>query len=172
MFGGKILMTRKQLRILYEVNELYDYVLRNTNDLLRTHGIDFKDVKGYNELTDKNKAVYETFIIKFFNMWGLSQRKQIMPEAVHWVEDTEYLVKENLGENIFTVAGGEVYSIDKEGNKKLHTKWENEKYKNDPKITGNHECYLRFEYTSGITDDNGDERIEWLHVVNNGMEWY
>ena len=39
-------MNRFQLEKLYEVNGLKDYKLKTTDDLLKTHGIDFKEVAG------------------------------------------------------------------------------------------------------------------------------
>lgn len=45
---GVILMNRRQLENLYKVNGLEDFRLRNTDDLLKVHGINYKGVAGYN----------------------------------------------------------------------------------------------------------------------------
>ena len=58
-------MNRFQLEKLYEVNGLKDYKLKTTDDLLKTHGLDFKEVAGYTRLDDLNKLLYEKFIVNF-----------------------------------------------------------------------------------------------------------
>jgi hypothetical protein len=50
-------MERFQVENLYKVNGLDDYRLRNTSDLLKVHGIDYRAIRGYDGLDDINKAV-------------------------------------------------------------------------------------------------------------------
>jgi len=71
-------MNRFQLEKLYEVNGLKDYKLKTTDDLLKTHGIDFKEVDGYTRLDDLNKLLYEKFIVNFLNGLGLDSRMALM----------------------------------------------------------------------------------------------
>lgn len=157
-------MNRNQLENLYEVNGLKDFRLRNTEDLLKVHGIDYKDVDGYNRLDDLNRAIYEKFIINFFNGFGLEYR-DIVPKGIYWVEDIDLLVKENPTDEYFTVAGGKVLAIDKNGIKTIHKNWLHDDYKGLEVIEGDPINYLRIEY-----EHQG--KAEWLHIIKEGKEWY
>jgi hypothetical protein len=129
------------------------------------HGIDFKDVDGYSQLDDLNRAIYAKFIINIFNGWGLESRATLIPKGIYWVEDSNYLIKENPENDYFNVVGGVVYTIDRNGNKTMLRKWEDEDYKHLDRIIAKPKTYLRFEY-----EHQG--RKEWLHVTNEGKEWY
>jgi len=76
-------MNRKQIENLYMVNGLKDYKLKNTDNLLNIHGIDFKEVNGYDTLDDTNKTIFKRFIINFFNAWGLVDRTFIIPKGIY-----------------------------------------------------------------------------------------
>lgn len=158
-------MNINQLENFYKVNGLTGFKLRNTVDLLRVHGIDFKAVDGYEQLDDLNRAIYEKFILNIFNAWGLDSRTSLIPKGIYWVEDSDYLIKENPKNDYFTVVGGIVYSVDGEGNKALLHKWEDEDYKYLERTIEKSKAYLRFEY-----EHQG--RSEWLHVIKEGKEWY
>lgn len=158
-------MDRKQIENLYEINGLNDYQLKNTEDLLKTHGIDFKAVSGYNRLDDLNRQVYEKFIVNIFNAFGLESRSTLIPKGIYYVEYIEYLVKENPEDDYFTVAGGIIYNIDRNGFKSVHHRWIDEDYKHLKIRESESEKYLRFEY-----EHHG--RNEWLHVTKEGTEWY
>ena len=164
-------MTRSQLENLYKVNGLTDYRLETTEDLLRVHGIDYKAVKGYAGLDDLNRAIYEKFIVNIFNGFGLDSRAELMPKGIYWVEDSDYLAKESPEQDYYNVAGGIVYSIDRDGNKTVLREWEDEEYKHLERTVESPSSYLRFEYQHGTKDD-GEQRNEWLHVIKEGKEWY
>jgi|GEM_PF-467954 len=156
-------MTRNQLEKRYEINGLTDYKLRSTEDLLKVHGIDFREVAGYSSLDDINRAIYEKFIVNIFNAWGLDSRLILIPKGIYFVEDTEYLVKVPE-DDYYTVAGQTIYTIDRSGNKQLLHRWEDDEYKHLMKTAGKPKHYLRFEYQHG-TDSEGNPRNEWLHVI-------
>lgn len=164
-------MNRFQIEKLYEVNGLEDYKLRNTEDLLKCHGVDFKAVDGYNRLDDLNRAIYEKFIINFFNGLGLESRASLVPKAIYFVEETQCLVKENPEDDYYIVAGGAVMAIDRSGLKSVLRTWEDEDYKHLEVKESEASQYLRFEYEHGFYDD-GTPRKEWLHVIKEGKEWY
>lgn len=164
-------MTRKQLEKLYEVNGLTDYRLRSTEDLLRVHGIDYTEVAGYENLDDLNRAIYERFIINFFNMQGLDKRMILIPKGIFFVEEKEYIVKVNPEDDYYNLSSYTIHTIDRNGNKILLRKWEDEEYKHLEKIAEKPKQYLRFEYQHG-TDAEGNPRSEWLHVIKEGREWY
>ena len=157
-------MNRLQLEKLYEVNGLKDYRLKTTDDLLKTHGIDFKAVEGYTRLDDLNKFLYEKFIVNFLNGLGLDSRMALIPKGIFFVEDFDYVVKENPEDDYFTVAGGLVMAIDKNGLKTVHRSWKDDDYTHLEMIQGKTKTYLRFEYEH-------NEREEWLHVTDPKI-WY
>lgn len=163
-------MNRFQLEKLYEVNGLKDYKLKIADDLLRTHGINFKAVEGYTRLDDLNKILYEKFIVNLFNGLGLDSRMTMIPKGIYFVEDFDYLVKENPDDEYWQVAGGLVLAIDKNGLKTVHRSWQDEDYKTlveefpESMIEGKAKTYLRFEYEH-------NEREEWLHVIDS-KTWY
>jgi len=156
-------MNRFQLEKLYEVNGLKDYKLKTTDDLLKTHGINFKEVAGYTRLDDLNKLLYEKFIVNLFNGLGLDSRMTIIPKGIYFVEDFDYAVK-NPGEDYLTVAGGLVMAIDKIGLKTVHRSWKDDDYTHLEMIQGKTKTYLGLEYEH-------NEREEWLHVTD-PKTWY
>jgi len=157
-------MNRSQLEKLYEVNGLKDYSLKTADDLLRTHGINFKAVEGYTRLDDVNKLLYEKFIINLFNGLGLDSRMTMVPKGIYYVEDFDYLVKENPEDDYFNVAGGLVMAIDKNGLKTVHRSWKDDDYTHLEMTKGKPKTYLRFEYEH-------NDREEWLHVID-PKTWY
>ncbi|OCZ50866.1 hypothetical protein [Dehalobacter sp. TeCB1] len=152
-------MNVSQLKKIYEVNDLKDYELRNTEDLLKVHGIDFRDMAGYNRLDDLNKQLYSKFIVNFFNQQGLKSRISLIPKGIYFVEEIEYLIKEDPEDESWLIVGGLIKSIDKNGLKSVLHEWKNEDYnhmvftENKPKI------YLRFEYLHRGRD-------EWIRVIS------
>ena len=157
-------MDRSQFENLYKVNGLKDYKLKTTDDLLRTHGINFKAVDGYTRLDDVNKLLYEKFIVNLFNGFGLDSRMTMIPKGIYFVEDFDYVVKENPEDDYFNVAGGLVMAIDKNGLKTVHRSWRDEDHTDLEAIKSITKTYLRFEY-----EHDGHE--EWLHVTD-PKTWY
>ena len=163
-------MERFQLEKLYEVNGLKDYRLKTPVDLIKTHGIDYIEVNGFNRLTDENKLLFGKFIVNFFNGLGLDSRITMIPKGIYYVEDFDYLVKENPDDEYWQVSGGLVLAIDKNGLKTVHRSWQDDDYKTlveefpESTIEGKHKTYLRFEY-----EHHGRE--EWLHVID-PKTWY
>jgi len=88
-------MNRSQVENLYKVNGLYDYKLKSTEDLLKVHGVDFQEVNGYKRLDDLDKQLYKKFIVNIFNGLGLESRATLVPKGIYFVEDIDYLAKEN-----------------------------------------------------------------------------
>lgn len=153
-----------QIENLYRVNGLDDFKLRNTEDLLRTHGIDFKAVAGYKRLDDINRRLYEKFIVNIFNAFGIESRATLVPKGIYFVEDIDYLGKEDSQNDYYTVIGGIVYSIDRNGLRHVLHQWKDEDYQNLEVIEHESKKYLRFEY-----EHQG--RNEWLHVTDE-RSWY
>lgn len=165
MDKGVLKMNRFQIENLYKVNGINDYELRNTDDLLRVHGIDFKAVDGYNMLDDFNRDIYRKFVINIYNAWGLESRSTLIPKGIYYVEQVKYLGKENINDDYFVVTSGVVMAIDRSSLKTVLHKWEDEDYKHLEVEEIEIKNYLRFEY-----EHQGCS--EWLHVIKRGNEWY
>lgn len=148
----------------YMDNGLNDYRLKNIEDISNVHGVNVRDIKGYDALDDLNKALYEKFIVNFYNAFGLDSRATIIPKGIYFVEDTRLVVKESPNDEFFTEAGFIVKSIDKYGKKRILHKYIHGDYKNleikDWKPTE----YLRVEYKH-------QGRNEWLHIKSE-TQWY
>lgn len=163
-------MNRFQLEKLYEVNGLKDYKLKTPEDLLKTHGIDYQEVDGYSGLDELNKKLYEQFIVNYFNGQGLESRATMIPKGIYFVEDVDVLAKENPEDDYYTVIGGRVVVIDRNGMRTVHRTWQDEDYAHlveefpEAITEGKPKQYLRFEYEH-------QDRKEWQHVIS-PTQWY
>lgn len=153
-----------QIKNLYKVNGITDYKLKSTGDLLRMHDIDFKSVTGYKGLDDINRSLYEKFIVNIFNANGLESRTTLIPTGIYYVEDIEYLSKENPSDDYYVTIGGFVKSIDRNGVETILHSWNDEDYKHLAVTQTKRKKYLRFEYKH-------KGRKTWQHVIDE-KSWY
>lgn len=154
-----------QIENIYKSNGLKDFKLRNIDDLLKVHGVDYKNVNGYNRLDDLNRTFYEKFIIKFFNANFLEVRSSIIPISINFVEETLHLGKENINDDDFVPLGATVTAICRNGLKLVIHTWRDKEYKHLDILENEISTYLRFEYKI-------NDKREWLHVIKKGEEWY
>lgn len=160
-------MNRFQLENIYKANGLTDYQLKTTDDLLKVHGVDYKTVTGYKKLDDLNKRLYEKFIVNFYNAFGLDTRLALIPKAIYFAEEITYATRQQDEDGeYFLVIGGELWEIDKTGNKRCISTWIDDDYKGSNKDKTGTKTYLRFEY-----EREGRDGDEWLHVTGE-KEWY
>lgn len=154
-----------EIENLYKINAINDYQLRNTDDLLKVHSINFKKVDGYNELDDSNKKIYEKFIVNFFNGLGLDSRSEVVPKGIYWVKNMQHRLKEDPE----IISGEVILVIKKDGLMKIHRVWMDKDYTECETIEleSDTSVYLRFEYEYGIRGD-GTPRKEWLRVTKEG----
>ena len=157
-------MTGSELQYIYQANGLTDYQLRDEHDLLFTHGVNVKKLPGYSQLDEANAKLYVAFIVNFFNAQGLDSRATLVPTGIHYVEDIELLAKEDPTDEYFTIVGGIVKIINKDGTQTLHDEWRGEAYEDLEAIQDKPKRYLRFEYEHY-------ERPGWLHVIG-AHQWY
>jgi hypothetical protein len=163
-------MNRFQIENIYRANGLdHNYKLRNTEDLLKCHGVNFK-VEGYDQLNEEHKELYKKFIVNIFNAWGLEHRAQLIPLGIYWVRDIEFLTKTDPDDDVYTIVGGMVTVINNDGTERLLREWQDNDYKCYTLIKDEPRYYLRFEYQDGFRD-NGEPRKEWLHVTKEDS-WY
>jgi len=83
-------MKRNELEKIYQRQGCRDYHLRDAQDLLTVHRVDFTTVKGYTELTDENKVLYCAFIVNYWNAYGLDTRMTMISKGIYFVEDQEF----------------------------------------------------------------------------------
>lgn len=157
-------MDRKQVENVYLANGITDFKLRNTEDLLKIHGIDYMKVNGYDSLDELNQRLYKKAIINLMNACGLENRALFNPTGIYFVEDYDLVAKETLDQDYYNVCGGRVWQIDKSGQKKLLHRWTDRKYKDLKAEKSQPQRYLRIEYKEG-------KRKSWLHITNEDT-WY
>jgi len=157
-------MTGSQLQHIYEANGLTDYRLKTADDLLFTHGVSVKKLLGYSQLDEANAKLYVAFVVNFFNAQGMDSRVTLVPTGIHYVEDVDLIAKEDPDDEYFTVVGGIVKVINKDGSQTLHHEWRGTGYEELETIEDKPKRYLRFEYEH-------EGRPEWLHVIDE-RQWY
>lgn len=160
---GKCLK-KSVLEKLYEINGLIDYRLKTLDDLLKVHDIDYREVDGYNRLDDLNRKLYEKFIVNFYNAQGLDSRAALNPLGIYYVEDYEYIARENPEDDFYVTTESFVMVIDRNGLKTVHEHFKDEKYSNLESIRVKSKFYLRFEYEHYGTKT-------WQHVIDEHT-WY
>lgn len=143
-----------------------DFQLKNVEQLKSIHNIDFKKTAGYETLSEESKLVYRNFIVRFFNAWGLGTRSKIVPYSIHntlertyYTEVEQYIGSVNLGTEhiVIDCEGKELFTI--------YSRYDAKKSSYPNQIVKKEDTFLRFDY-----ERNGVR--EWLHVINNGFEWY
>lgn len=82
-----------------EVSALYkalrpDYQLRNWEDILAIHNFDIRKTKGYSDLTQEQKDLFESYVCEHMNGVGLNTKITMFPVSVHFVREYAYCEKE------------------------------------------------------------------------------
>lgn len=162
-------MRVNQIIQFYKNRGLNNYKLQNIEDILIVHGVNVLETKGYENLTEKNKVLFKSFIVNFLNAWGLEARSTIFPTSINYVLDVEYLGKENEKDDYYVVLGNDVIIMGVVEGDFLCTgehlkNYKSEDYKHLECIETNKKYYLRFDYE--IYD-----KADWQHVIK-PAEWY
>lgn len=155
-------MEYNQLENIYISNGLNDFLLKDTDDLIKIHGINYK-IKGYENLDKLNKSIYKGFLINFFNTFGLELRSKIVPLKIFYARDTSYCAKTVDDENCYVTVKRIIEPMG------INSTLKSIEYNNcDCEYVGSlekeEEYYLRFEYL--IDNEN-----EWLHIKSE-KSWY
>lgn len=157
-------MNREMNEIIkeYQYNGLTGNQITCIDDIINIHEVSVLQVQGYKYLNETDQNLYKEFIINFFNAWGLQPRDTIKPLAINFVEDKEYLVKEE--EDCYKCVLREVFAIYKDGRHRLLHSDELEKDNDKPICYVERHKYLRVEFELQGTK-------EWRHVMS-PTEWY
>lgn len=75
----------------YEVLGLKELKVEDIGDIEKIYNIYPLQVVGYEELTADQQEEYKTFIINFYNGWGLEAREDIKPLSIKHIKDEDYL---------------------------------------------------------------------------------
>jgi len=161
-------MSRQEIERNYEQSDCRDYHLRSSDNLLAIYHINFAGVKGYGELTEDNKTLYQAFIVNYWNAFGLDTRMTMQPIAINFVEDQEFnfeYIDSYDSTPMCATAKRVIQVLTAQGKKKPLHKFINKDFiKKGPLVASTPKKYLRFEYKI-----NGCN--EWMHVLG-AKEWY
>lgn len=168
-----------QLEQLYEQKGLTNYKLINTNDLLELHGINYSNVKGYENLNDINKKLYENAVINIINNFGLEARNKLILTGINFVEEVEFSIEltpteyEVIFHSKFSerdngylkwVVETDIWIIGKNGKRIKHRAWcyrdKNFDHLNYRKTECYRKRYLRIDYKKF------GKHKEWLHIIS------
>ncbi|WP_028830171.1 hypothetical protein [Proteocatella sphenisci] len=172
-------MKRDNIIKLFETNNLVDYQLENEKDLVKVFGVDTKQIEGYSTLSDRDKIIFNDFIVSFYNMHGIDAKLCITPESIYFVEEFESAIKDpEEFKSIITDSEEDFYTLPYEYKVTALDKNEQPiKILYHTKIDEHDGCevvstevkhYLRFTYIYKYEENT---KREWLHIMN-GREWY
>lgn len=146
-----------------------DYRLRNITDLKVVFGHDVRLLKGYSDLTDEQRQLFDAFICNYYNGVGMELKCGFVPKSIHYVEKMNYCVSrpaDEWNETPYKEVCAEVYNILLPNGKKRRFKTHNFYPEILPEywIASGTEEFLRFDYKYG-------KRMVWLHVIRPDR-WY
>ncbi len=152
------------IKNIYLSNGIPDFKLTNHTDLLNVHSIDIKNTPGYSNLSTEHRTLFDSFIINFYNAWGLEARDRLIPISVNFILDEEYLGKREASDDCYIPLGGKLTTIYDGGKTKVIRCWKDKVYCHLPSICTEQQSYLRFEYKNGKSKS-------WQHVIS-ATKWY
>lgn len=153
-----------QIKTIYQANGLRDFKVLKPEDITVVHGRKISEISGYSTLTQDHKALFEEFIINFYNAQGLECRAELFPLSINYVLQEEFLGKHESWEDCYVPVGGRITAIFRDGGKKVISNWMDKKYRNVQHEYTETQNYLRFEYR------NRNHR-KWQHVLT-ATQWY
>jgi hypothetical protein len=163
----KTIHNRREMEKVYVQNDCPDCHLRSTEDLKNIHEVDYASVKGYDTLTKENKALFQAFIVNYWNAYGLDTRMTMSPICIYFVEDQEFncYYNDSDGEKMCATAKRVIKAVTASETKKTLHKYVDLKYIDEKPLEPSAvKRYLRFEYKT-----NGSK--EWMHVESD-KQWY
>lgn len=147
------------------------FKLRDLRDLQYIHDVYYDEIIGIETLRAEDKEAFKTFLVEFFNSYGLKARSKIKPVSVYRVIEKLLWIKHHQ-EDGYILLSEEYIALDSFGEEKLML------YKSEDETDSNyeyrklmcetrmeHKLYLRFDYTI-------DDYPQWVHILGNGYEFY
>lgn len=153
----------------FEAFGLSDYRLRSVADLKVVFGYDVRLLKGYSDLTDEQRQLFEAFICTYFNSVGMNLKCGFVPKSIHFVEKITYCVSRSADEwheEPYKEVCAGIFNIILPNGKKKKLKSHIFYPEIPPEewIYSAREEFLRFDYKDG-------KRMDWLHVIEPDR-WY
>lgn len=153
-----------------EINGEQNFYLRNLDDLLYVHEVDFKLIEGIETLTDVNRETFRIFLMNFYNAWGLTAKSTLVPLRIQLVLERWHcvdIIRKGEEDTVRVCIKEEHIVLDKRGKKlaKIREVIKEEYLSLMDQATKYDDIYLRFDYKQG-------DREEWVHVIEGGREWY
>lgn len=84
-------MDKLKLEKLYEEEKLYDYRLKNIEELCRIHDIKLNQIEGYTKLTERDKQTFTEFLVNYYNTHEIERRNIISLRVFRALEE-EYVI--------------------------------------------------------------------------------
>ena len=123
-----------------------------------------KKIKGYENLTNENKAIFNNFILKYLNQLSMRTKKTFKPIQINYVEETDFVSDDPDDSECELFSKIVIKAIYKDGKKKVIHQFGNQYKGLEIKRTSSSK-YLRFEFK-----EHG--RKVWLHIIDQGNQWY
>ena len=148
-------MEKVQIEKIYEALGIKSSRLKSLEELEK-YGIKVKEIKGYNNLTEENK--------NYFNQLGMRTKKAFKPVQINYVEETDFISDDPDDAECELFSKIVIKAIYQDGKKKVIHQFGNQYKGLKIKRKSNSE-YLRFEFK-----EHGSK--VWLHIIDQGNQWY
>lgn len=101
--------TYQNIQRRYDANNV-PYQMESEDDITKVFGLRFNRIEGFSELSEDDKEIFKSGVIKFLNGFGLGNRVPYIPTKV-WKEGSEFrfLTLEGRYRQQFMNTKGEVY---------------------------------------------------------------
>lgn len=152
----------------YEARGLDNFKLSSLEDIKEIYGFNIPMIKGYEDLSEEKKKLFNKFIVNFFNAHGMDRRSTLEPLQVNYVQHTEYSRPsanvDDDGTAIHELVITEIKRLTPSGKYTRYLKHTFCKNASIAGCKGYTTCFLRIDYKWG-------KRKEWLHILSPD-QWY
>ncbi len=156
-------MEKVQIEKIYEALGIKSSRLKSLEELEK-YGIKVKEIKGYNNLTEENKIIFNNFILNYFNQLGMRTKLAFEAVQVNYVEEIDSISKDPDDPECELFSKIVIKAIYKDGKKKVIHQFGSQYKGLEIKRTSSSK-YLRFEFKE-------HNRKIWLHIIDEGEQWY
>ena len=115
-------MEKVQIEKIYETLGIKSSRLKSLEEL-EAYGIKVKEIKGYNNLTEENKKIFNNFILNYFNQLGMRTKLNFEAIQINYVEETDYVAEDPDDSECELFARRIIKAIYKDGKKKVIHKY-------------------------------------------------
>lgn len=154
-----------QLQYRYLKRGLEDFNLKSIEDFEDVFSLEVKFIRGFNELSEDNKQVFNNFLINYLNCIGLNTKAVFVPLSIYYVEEIILSGKMQEDEEYYTEYSRQFYILHPDGKKeKMKRAGYLDKEITYPIVKEYNKRFLRFDFLEG-------KEKTWLHVIS-PTEWY